>query len=99
MTLEEFMKTKTPSDRLIVCDVAGNELYKGFVACMVHYDIDNSREIKRHGLATEIFRKEKRDGFIAKQATLKEGVPVESISDFAFSDLEMLIYTRVVLEG
>lgn len=28
-----------------------------------------------------------------------EKVPVESISEFAFSDLEMMIYTRVVLEG
>ena len=60
MILEEFMKGAVPSERLIIEDSTG-ELYRGFVACL-EYDkkIDRSREVKRHGLSTEIYRREER---------------------------------------
>ena len=57
MILEEFMKGAVPSDRLIVEDSTG-ELYRGFVACLRYTQIDRSREVKRHGLSTDIHRKE-----------------------------------------
>ena len=99
MILEEFMKGAVPSERLIIEDSTG-ELYRGFVACL-EYDkkIDRSREVKRHGLSTDIHRKEQKRAGAAMYKTPGEKVPVESISEFAFSDLEMMIYTRVVLEG
>ena len=99
MILEEFMKGTVPSDRIIIADSTG-ELYRGFAACL-HYDkkIDRSRKVKRHGLSTDIFRKEIRRAGVANYMTEGEEVPVESISEFAFSDLEIMIYTRVVLEG
>ena len=97
--LEEFMKGTVPSDRIIIADSTG-ELYRGFAACL-HYDkkIDRSRKVKRHGLSTDIFRKEIRRAGVANYMTEGEEVPVESVSEFAFSDLMMKIYTKVTLEG
>lgn len=99
MILEEFMKGAVPSGRLIIEDSTG-ELYRGFVACL-EYDkkIDRSREVKRHGLSTEIYRREEKKVGAAKYTTDGEEVPVEGISRFSFSDLIMIIYTKVVLEG
>lgn len=96
--LEEFMQGAVPSDRLIIEDSTG-ELYRGFVACLGYTQIDRSRKIKRHGLSTDIHRKEEVKAGAAKYMTAGEKVPVESISDFSFSDLAMMIYTKVVLEG
>lgn len=98
MILEEFMKGAVPSDRLIVEDSTG-ELYRGFVACLGYTQIDRSREVKRHGLSADIHRKELKRVGAAEYMTAGEEVPVESISEFAFSDLAMEIYTKVVLEG
>ena len=98
MILEEFMKGAVPSDRLIVEDSTG-EIYRCFVACLGYTQIDRSREVKRHGLSTDIHRKEQKRTGAAIYTTPGEEVPVESISEFAFSDLAMEIYTKVVLEG
>ena len=98
MILEEFMKEAVPSDRLIIEDSTG-ELYRGFVACLGYTEIDRSREVKRHGLSTDIYRKEEKKVGAAKYMTQGEKVPVEGISEFSFSDLAMMIYTKVVLEG
>lgn len=98
MILEEFMKGAVPSDRLIIEDSTG-ELYRGFVGCLGYTEIDRSREVKRHGLSTDIRRKERKRAGAAVYTTPGEEVPAESISEFAFSDLVMMIYTKVVLEG
>lgn len=98
MILEEFMKGAVHSDRLIIEDSTG-ELYRGFVACLGYTEIDRSREVKRHGLSTEIYRREEKTVGATKYTTDGEEVPVEGISKFSFSDLIMKIYTRVVLEG
>lgn len=84
MILEEFMKGAVPSERLIIEDSTG-ELYRGFVACL-EYDkkIDRSREVKRHGLSTEIYRREEKKVGAAKYTTDGEEVPVEGISRFPF---------------
>lgn len=98
MILEEFMKGAIPSDRLIIEDSTG-ELYRGFVACLGYTGIDRSREVKRHGLSTDIRKKEKGKTGATVYTMLGEKVPVESIREFSFSDLTMMIYTKVVLEG
>lgn len=98
MILEEFIKGTVPGDRLIIEDSTG-ELYRGFVACLGYVQIDRSREVKRHGLSTDIYRKELKKTGAATYTTPGEKVPVESISEFQFSDLVMMIYTKIVLEG
>lgn len=98
MILEEFMKGTVPSDRLIIEDSTG-EIYRGFVGCLGYTEIDKSREVKRHGLSTDIFRKERKRIGAMRYTTRGKKVEVESISEFEFSDLTMEIYTRVTLEG
>lgn len=98
MRLEEFVGTMIPSERLVIYDAAGAVLYKGYVGNFYHSGIDTARQVKRHGLGTEIFRKERRAGFVNQFKDLPPKTPVESTSDFPFSDLEMLIFTRVFLE-
>lgn len=102
MTLGEILEKATHSDRLIVCDTSGHELYRGFVACIGYGDgIDLQRTVKRFGLSTNIFRKENRAAERMKEyryGTQPEPDNPENISDFKFSDLEMMIYTKVVLE-
>lgn len=98
MILEEFMKGAVPSDMLIIEDSTG-ELYRGFVACLEYTEIDRSRKVKRHGLSTDIRRKDQTRAGAVIYTTSGEKVPVESVSEFAFSDLAMMIYTKVVLEG
>lgn len=88
MILEEFMKEAVPSDRLIVEDSTG-ELYRGFVACLGYTEIDRRREVKRHGLSTDICRREEKKVGAAKYTTDGEKVPVEGIGEFSFSDLIM----------
>lgn len=98
MILKEFMKGAVPSDRLIIADSTG-ELYRGFVGCLAYTKIDGTRKVIRHGLSTEIYRKEEKAAGAAKYMTAGEEVPAENISEFPFSDLMMKIYTKVVLEG
>lgn len=100
MTLGEMLKRAVHSDRLIIQEADGKEIYRGFVACIqYHGEIDATREVKRFGLATDIFRKENREKYLGSQQKPKIEVEAESTSDFQFQDLEMLIYTRIVLEG
>lgn len=99
VTLGQLTERMIPSDRLIIEDETGKEIYKGYVGCMQHADIETSRYVKRFGLTTNIFRKEvKRRGASVEKIPGKE-VSVESISEFGFADLVMQIFTRVILEG
>lgn len=100
MTLGEMLKRAVHSDRLIIQEADGREIYRGYVGCIqYHGEIDEAREVKRFGLATDIFRKENREKHLGGQKEPETAVAAEGVSDFQFSDLEMLIYTRIVLEG
>lgn len=101
MTLEEMLERAIPSDRLIVCEEDGTELYRGYVACVGYGRIDTGREVKRYGLETNIFRRENRGSQLRREtySGQRKEISPEGISDFGFSDLEMLIYTRVTLEN
>lgn len=98
MILEEFLKGATPSDRLIIEDSTG-ELYRGFVACFEYAEIDRNREVQRHGLSTDVHKKEKKKAGKVEYVEPGRKVPVENISEFSFSDIAMMIYTKIVLEG
>lgn len=98
MILEEFLKSATPSDRLIIEDSTG-EIYRGFAACLEYAKIDRSREVQRHGLSTDIHKKEKKKAGKVEYIEPGGKVPVENTSDFSFSDIAMMIYTKIVLKG
>lgn len=103
--LGQLLDVLVNSDRIKIYDGEKEKdpvIYTGYVACVVHEEkaIDRSRRVARIGLGVDIFRKEKPDGWntFTHIPTLGEEVPVESISDFEFSDLEEIIYTRIFLE-
>lgn len=98
MKLEEMLKRMIPSDRLIIREEDGTELYRGYVACLQHYEVDTDREVKCFGLGTDIFRKENRPKRVNFEPYPEEKVDPADIGDFCFSDLEMLIFTRIILE-
>lgn len=99
VTLEQLIRIMIPSDRLIVENNEGKELYRGYVGCMEHIEFPIGCRVKRFGLSTNIFRKEKVRKGAMVYTELKEEVNADHISDFLFSDLAMEIFTRVVLEG
>lgn len=84
------------SDRLIVREEDGEEIYRGYVANFSYCETDRERTVKQFGLATDIFKKNERD----KRMREREGIviPADGTTDFRFSDLEFLIYTRIILD-
>lgn len=102
--LEQLLDVLIDSDRIVIYDGESEkspELYRGFVGCFDYHknNIDTSRRIVQVGLGCEIFRVEKRglNSFVHTK-TLGAKIPVEKISDFRYSDLEEIIYTRIFLE-
>lgn len=102
--LGQFLDVLISSDRIVIYDGEDDkspELYRGFAAC-IDYDednIDKSRRIAKTGLGTDIFRKDRGSSHVYRTRRQdKEEIPVESISDFKFSDLEEIVYTSIFLE-
>ncbi len=103
-TLESILDVLTNSERIVIYDGEDSkspEIYRGYVGCFQYEKrkIETRRRIARMGLGCERFRVKKRD--LSKLVQIKElgaEVPVESISDFRYSDLEEIIYTRIFLE-
>lgn len=99
MTLNEFIETAVASDRLLVKDSQGNELYRGFTDCLQYQGVDGKRKVKKHGLATEIYTSINMKKGISVWKELGERVPEENTSLYKYSDLQMMIFIEVVLEG
>lgn len=99
MTLNEFMETAINSDRLLVQDSSGNELYRGFIGCLQYQGIDGERNVEQHGISTEVYTKINMKKGLSKWTELGERVPEGNTSLYRYSDLEMLVFTKVILEG
>ena len=95
ITLEQIMLTLISSQRMLVMTEDGQELYRGYVANFMYCDVDRVQEVKEVSLATDIFRKEKRDARLFQTEGRAE--PVDNVTDFRFSDLEFMIYQKIVL--
>ena len=98
MKLGEYIQSAVPSGRLILEDSTG-EIYRGFAGTLKYAGIEESREIISHGLQTDIYRKEKGKIDAREPTKPPEKVDRKSIGKYSFSDLELRIYDRVVLEG
>lgn len=84
-----------PSGRIIIVS-DGNEIYRGYVA-NIRKENMKGFAIKQIGICTHVFRKEKKARYINTPA-LGEEVSPEHVNDLEFSDLEMIIYTKIVVE-
>lgn len=99
MTLNDFIKTAVNSDRLLVQDSSGKELYRGFIGCLQYRGIDGEREVKQHGISTEVYATRAMKKGVAVWKELGGGVPEENTSLYKYSDLQMLVFIKIVLEG
>ena len=96
-TLEYIMRTLINSQRMLLMTENGEELYRGYVANFVYCDVDREQEVKEVSLATDIFRKEKRGERLSQ--TEKRVDPADNVTDFKFSDLEIMIYQKIILRN
>lgn len=93
--LFDIIERMIPSDRIIVVS-DGTEIYRGYVA-NIRKEKTEGLIIKQIGLCTHVFRKKETARYIHMQA-LGEEVSPEHVNDLVFSDLEMIIYTKVIVE-
>lgn len=99
MTLNDFVKTAINSDRMLILDSNGNELYRGFIGCMQYSDIDGERKVKRHGISTEVYTTKTMKKGVAVWKEQGERVSEENTGLYKYSDLQMLVFIKIVLEG
>lgn len=78
MTLNDFIKTAVNSDRLLILDSNGKELYRGFIGCLQYRDIDGARKVKQHGISTEVYTTKTIKKGVAVWKEQGERVPEES---------------------
>ena len=98
MTLNDFIKTAINSDRLLIQDSNGNELYRGFIGCLQYRDIDGERKVKQHGISTEVYTTKTIKKGVAVWKEQGERVTEENTGLYKYSDLQMLVFTKIVLE-
>lgn len=98
MKLNDFIKTAINSDRLLVMDESGKELYRGFIGCLQYKDIDGEREVKQHGISTEVYTTRTMKKGVAVWKEQGERVPEENTNLYKYSDLQMLVFTKIILE-
>lgn len=99
MTLNDFIKTAINSDSLLILDSNGNELYRGFIGCLQYQDIDGEREVKQHSISTEVYTKLNKQMGLLKWTETEERVEKENTSLYKYSDLQMMVFIKIVLEG
>lgn len=98
--LGQLVEHMLPSDRLLILDEDRTEIYKGYVGCFKYQGTDRNREVREVRLHTEIFKRENARRYQMGPPTYtKAPVSMEHLSDFKYSDLEMLIYSKITLEG
>ena len=95
MKAEELIRTMDGSERLIVRDRAGNELYRGFKRIIdFHPEAGwTRREIRRTKLHTEIFRRDYEGRH--KERKIMDPVTAEEAGVIKYRDIEEHIYILI----
>lgn len=92
--LGQVIRTMPPSLRLLITEAGGREIYKGYVANLVHSSIEDSALVKEIGLSTEVFPKPK------DKLPMRERIPVpaEMLTYFPFANMEVVVWQKIVIE-
>lgn len=96
MTLQEMIKKLIPSNRLIVATEDGEELYRGYAANWQYSKDKINAPVVKFGIYTDTFRRNIRESRLMQ--TEKQLVEVDNYTDFAFTDLEIVIYTKITIK-
>lgn len=96
VTLDQILERMIRSERLLIVDETGKELYKGFVANFEPCTVGNLREVKEVKLATRTFRREKMTRIPEKE---RVEIQENDLADYSFYDVEFFIYQKITLKG
>jgi hypothetical protein len=92
------------SDRLIVQDEEDTELYRGFAASTIYKELPREAEVTGFGLHTDTFRRLPEATNVKQMAERRKmeperiELPPGCETDFRFSDLEVVIYTKIKIK-
>lgn len=93
--LGQLVSMMPNSQRLHIVEEHGQELYKGFVANFADSTLDRSLPILEVRLTTDVFTKAKRTERLPLRETVQ--IPADNLSDFKFSDLDCVVYQKIVI--
>lgn len=96
ISLGQVLDTMLNSQRLLVVEEEGKELYKGYVANFTYSTVDRSLQVKEIGLATEVLPKAKKTDRLPMKE--RKPIPSDDLTYFAFADMECVVYQKIVLE-
>lgn len=96
VTLDQILERMVASERLLILDEVGRELFKGFVGSFKYSKVDSMQEVKEVSIVTRTFRREK-----IKMIPEKERVEIQEdeLADYSFYDVEFFIYQKITLKG
>lgn len=94
--LGQLVSMMPASQRLHIVEEHGQELYKGYVANLDDSTLDKTLPVLEVKLTTDVFTKAKR----TERMPLRERkqVPADNMTDFKFSDLDCVVYQKIVLQ-
>lgn len=95
--LGQFMRSITPSDRVMILNAAGQVVYRGFAANFENTGISGERPVRSFGLGMETYKKAERMFDWQNIRELPRQVPIEQIEEFSTTELSHIIYTRIIL--
>lgn len=95
LLLGQVLKPMVNSQRLLIVDENGKELYRGFVANLVHSSVNRYLQVKEINLLADVFTKAKRTERLP--ATEKLLIPREKLLEFRFADLDCVVYQKIVV--
>jgi hypothetical protein len=96
MNLKEMVNTMMPSDRLIVKDTYGEELYRGYAANYDNTQKQALRAVQCHQISVDI-TKRMPEQKLTKRRPQGEPVPEGRVHEYKFKDLDMKIYTKITI--
>lgn len=96
MTLEEVIDTIRNSERICITTTSGCEVYRGYRALYIPLDKFSKCTVNRVGVFVSIFKKNNhKEVLYSTEGKLSEP---DNITHFRFSDLDHIIYTRIIIE-
>lgn len=93
--LGQLVSMMPNSQRLHIVEEHGQELYKGFVANFDNKTLDEAQVLEVR-LTTDVYTKAKR----TERMPLREKTQIseDNLTDFKFSDLDCVVYQKIVLQ-
>lgn len=95
--LEQLISTMPPSQRVSIVDEEGRNLYKGYVANLIHSGIDRMRQVVKTNISTDVRKAAGKNERMPLQE--KTVIPEENLGEYKFSDLECVVYQNVVIKA